>query len=151
MADGPISKVSHIGICVSDLERSLRFYRDVLGFEPSPTMPDVHVEGEPSDSLLRLRDVKLHAVYLERDGFRIELLHYASPRSPERPPERKMNDLGLTHLSVRVPDVRAAVAALEAQGVTVDHDTVIEIGGLTVAAFVRDPDGLPIELVIDRG
>ena len=150
MGSSPISKVSHIGVCVSDLERSLRFYCDVLGFVRSTTMPDVHVQGEPSDSLLRLRDVDLHAVYLERDGFRIELLHYASPRSPERPPQRAMNDLGLTHLSVKVPDVAAALARLDADGVVVDRDTVIEIGGLTVAAFVRDPDGLGIELVIEH-
>jgi catechol 2,3-dioxygenase-like lactoylglutathione lyase family enzyme len=86
-----ISKVSHIGVCVSDLERSIRFYCDVLGFVRSETMSDVHVEGEPSDTLLKLRDVKLDAVYLERDGFRLELLHYERPRSPSRAPERSMN------------------------------------------------------------
>jgi len=150
VGDRPISKISHIGVCVSDMERSLRFYCEVLGFTVSATMPEVRVEGEPSDTLLRLRDVKLHAVYLERDGFRLELLHYASPRSPGRPPERAMNDLGFTHLSVQVPDVAAALKALEGAGVAVDRDTVVEVGGLTVAAFVRDPDGLPIELVIQH-
>lgn len=148
MAASVISKVSHIGVCVSDLERSMRFYCDVLGFVVSGTMPDVHVEGEPSDTLLGLQDVKLHAVYLERDGFRLELLHYASPRSPGSAPRRAMNDLGFTHLSVQVPDVEAALSQLAADGVAIDRDTVIQIGGLTVAAFVRDPDGLGIELVI---
>lgn len=143
-----ISKVSHIGICVSDLERSLRFYCDVLGFVRSSTMADVHVEGEPSDTLLKLREVKLDAVYLERDGFRLELLHYERPRSPARAPERTMNDLGFTHLSVQVPDVKAALEKLAALGVTIDRETVIEFSGMTVAAFVRDPDGLGIELVI---
>lgn len=145
-----ISQVSHIGVCVSDLERSLRFYCDVLGFVRSETMSDVHVEGEPSDSLLKLRDVKLNAVYLERDGFRLELLHYDRPKSPARAPERAMNDLGFTHLSVRVPDVAAALGKLEALGVEIDRSTVIEFSGLTVAAFVRDPDGLGIELVIQH-
>lgn len=148
MGTSVISKVSHIGICVSDLERSVRFYCDVLGFTVSSTMPEVRVEGEPSDSLLRLRGVKLHAVYLERDGFCLELLHYASPRSPGKPPARMMNDLGFTHLSLKVPDVAAALEQLEAAGVAIDRDTVIQVGGLTVAAFVRDPDGLGIELVI---
>jgi len=143
-----ISKVSHIGICVSDLERSLRFYCDVLGFVVSGTMPEVHVAGEPSDTLLKLSGVDLRAVYLERDGFRLELLHYASPRSPGEAPARAMNDLGFTHLSLQVPDVEAALAQLAADGVAIDRDTVIAVGGLTVAAFVRDPDGLGIELVI---
>ena len=148
MATSLITKVSHIGVCVSDLERSLRFYCDILGFVVSSTVPEVRVEGEPSDSLLQLRDVKLHAVYLERDGFRLELLHYASPRSPAKAPQRAMNDLGFTHLSVKVTDVEATLAQLEAAGVTVDRATVIQVGGLTVAGFVRDPDGLGIELVI---
>lgn len=143
-----ISKVSHIGVCVSDLERSIRFYCDVLGFVRSSTMPDVHVEGEPSDTLLKLRNVKLDAVYLERDGFRLELLYYARPGSPQRAPQRTMNDLGFTHLSVQVADVRSALEKLAALGIEVDRDTVIELGGLTVAAFVRDPDGLGIELVL---
>lgn len=151
MAANVISNVSHIGVCVSDLERSLRFYCDVLGFAVSATRPEIHVQGEPSDSLLRLRDVDLRAVYLERDGFRLELLSYASPRSPREAPARAMNDLGFTHLSVQVPDVEASLSQLEALGVTIDRDTVIQIGGLTVAAFVRDPDGLGIELVIGRG
>jgi glyoxylase I family protein len=143
-----ITQVSHIGVCVSDLERSLRFYCDILGFVVSSTVPEVRVEGEPTDSLLQLRDVKLHAVYLERDGFRLELLHYASPRSPAKPPARAMNDLGFTHLSVKVADVEATLAKLEAAGVTVDRQTVIQVSGFTVAGFVRDPDGLGIELVI---
>ncbi|HEY8517776.1 MAG TPA: VOC family protein [Candidatus Binatia bacterium] len=144
----PIASVSHVGVCVSDLERSLRFYCDVLGFERSSTMPDVHVAGEPTDTLLRLSGVDLHAVYVERDGLRLELLHYASPRSPQAPPKRAMNDLGFTHLSVRVADVTAALATLEQMGVEIDRESVIQFGGLTVAAFVRDPDGLPIELVL---
>lgn len=148
MGTSVISKVSHIGVCVSDLERSLRFYCDVLGFAVSSTVPEVNVEGEPTDTLLRLRDVKLRAVYVERDGFRLELLHYAAPRSPEKAPARTMNDLGFTHLSVQVPDVEAALAKLAELGVAIDRDTVIAVGGLTVAAFVRDPDGLGIELVI---
>jgi glyoxylase I family protein len=143
-----ITKVSHIGVCVADLERSVRFYCDILGFVRSSTMPDVHVAGEPTDSLLQLHDTKLHAVYLERDGFRLELLHYASPKSPGKAPQRTMNDLGFTHLSVQVTDVEATLAKLAAAGVVIDRATVIEIGGLTVAGFVRDPDGLGIELVI---
>ena len=67
---------------------------------------------------------------------------------PSKAPQRAMNDLGFTHLSVRVADVAATLAKLEAAGVPIDRETVIQVGGFTVAAFVRDPDGLGIELVI---
>lgn len=140
-------RMTHIGVCVSDMERALRFYCDALGFVRSPDFPEIQVANEPSDTLLQLRGVALRAVYLERDGFRIELLHFASPKSPAAPPKRTMNDLGLTHLSIRVADVRAAAAELERAGATVLRDTEIEIKGMVVAVFLRDPDGLPIELV----
>jgi catechol 2,3-dioxygenase-like lactoylglutathione lyase family enzyme len=138
-------KVTHIGVCVSDMERSMRFYRDVLGFQFAY---ELRVEGEPSDTLLRLRGVKLHAVYLERDGFRLELLHYASPGATVPAPKHAMNDLGFTHLSIQVPDVKQAMAALDAAGAEVLPDTLIEVGGAVVAVFARDPDGLLVELVL---
>ena len=140
-----VQRVSHLGICVSDLERSVAFYREGLGFQ---TVHELHVEGEPSDTLLQLRDVRLRAIYLERDGLRIELLHYEAPRSPPRAPVRSMNDLGFTHLSLIVADIEASLPALEAAGATIEHATQIRIGDRTVAIMVRDPDGLLLELIV---
>src|SRR5439155_911037 len=76
---------------------------------------ELRVAGEPSDTLLRLRRVDLHAVYLARDGVRIELLGFASPPAPP-PRSRAMNEHGLTHLSFRVADLDATLAALRAAG-----------------------------------
>ncbi len=138
-------RLSHIGLCVADAERSLRFYRDVLGFR---LLSELRVAGEPSETLLQLEDVDLHAIYLERDGVRLELLHYASPghSSGERP--RPMNRLGLTHLSFRVEDLSLTVAALVAAGVEIVQTSHIEIPAFQAAAvFVLDPDGTRIELV----
>ena len=104
---------SHIGICVSDLSRSERFYAEGLGFTREATL---QVEGEPSETLLDLKDVDLRAIYLVRDGVRIELLHYESPGVEEGPRPRPMNQLGLTHLSLRVEDLAGTLTALEAVG-----------------------------------
>src|SRR5215831_1740595 len=117
-------KLTHIGVCVSDMERSKHFYCEVLGFR---YVRELRVEGEPSDSLLRLRDVKVHAVYIERDGFELELLHYTSPRSPKPAPAHAMNDLGLTHLSIQVPNLDEAMAALESAGAEVMRATYIKM------------------------
>jgi catechol 2,3-dioxygenase-like lactoylglutathione lyase family enzyme len=140
-----LKALSHIGICVSDLDRSLRFYREALGFAFAS---ELEVAGEPADTLLRLRGVRLRAVYLERDGFRIELLHYESPPRRAATQPHEMNALGFTHLSFRVNDVGATLAALREAGGTVLEDTVIRFPGTgPVAAFVSDPDGVLIELV----
>ena len=138
-------RFSHLGICVSDLERSLAFYRDALGFAVES---ELEVHGEPSETLLRLSPVRLRAVYLVRDGVRIELLHYAAPGHAGDGSPRAMNQLGLTHLSFRVDDLAAAAAQLEAHGARVLPDTRIDNPRLRAkAVFATDPDGTLIELV----
>jgi glyoxylase I family protein len=144
----PLLRLTHVGIGVSDMERSLRFYRDLLGFRFEH---DLHVEGEPSDTLLRLRGVSLDAAYLQRDGVRIELLRFASPPAPPAH-ARAMNERGLTHLSFRVADVEATVAALRAAGERILEETIIRLPEFRAAAcFVLDPDGQLIELVQSPG
>ncbi|HZR80671.1 MAG TPA: VOC family protein [Candidatus Binatia bacterium] len=138
-------RVTHIGVCVSDLERALRFWT-ALGFERSVGYPEGHHEGPVLDSLLRLSGAALDNVFIERDGFRLELLVFGSPRSA--PVARDMSHLGFTHISIRVPDIERAAEAVAAAGGTVLPDTLIEVGGRKVAIFLRDPDGLPIELTL---
>jgi len=140
----PIARVTHVGIGVSDLQRSLRFYRDLLGFTWEH---ELDVEGEPTDTLLRLHGTKLHAEYLTRDGVRIELLYFASPPAPPRP-DRPMNQYGLTHLSFRVTDMDAVLEAIRAAGERVLEETVIRFPEWQSAAcMILDPDGQLIELV----
>lgn len=142
------ARVTHLGICVSDLEASLAFYRDALGFE---TLSELEASGPETSALLALPDARLRAVYLRRDGFVIELLHYRRPGAVGDGAPRAMNRLGLTHLSLRVPDLGAAIAALEDHGANVLHETRIENRQLGArAVFALDPDGTRIELVESR-
>ena len=108
-----ILRVSHLGLCVADLERSLRFYCEGLGFREASGLD---LAGEPSATLLELPGVALRARWLERDGVRLELLHYPSPGASGDGRPRAMNALGFTHLSFRVAELDAAVARLEALG-----------------------------------
>src|SRR5262245_61122788 len=144
-----VLRMTHVGICVADVERSIRFYRDLLGFA---YRSELRVQGEPSDTLLRLRGVDLHATYLERDGTRIELLHYVSPGAVGTDTPREMNARGLTHLSLRVDNLSDTLATLRAGGVRVLDDTLIDIPDFGAAAiFISDPDGTLIELVQSPG
>ncbi len=140
-----VQRLTHIGICVSDWKRSLVFYRDLLGFE---LVSEVAFAGEPSATLLELADVAFRAVYLERDGVRIELLDFDAPGSEGSGEPRPMNELGLTHLSLRVSDLDALVERFEEASVRVLRGTRIDVPeARTAAVFVTDPDGTRIELV----
>ena len=131
---------NHTGHVVTDLERSKRFYQEVLGFgfwyEITP--PD-----GPTAKLSGLTPpLGTTASYLTLDGFVLELMHYSAPGAtvPFRP--RTMNEPGLTHLSISVDDVQVTAAkAAEFGGV------LIEESDLGVALFIRDPDGQLIELL----
>ncbi len=60
-----VQRVSHLGICVLDPERSLAFYRDLLGFR---RVSELALSGEPSATLLRLPGVDFRAIYLGIDA-----------------------------------------------------------------------------------
>ena len=144
-----ILRFTHIGVCVTDLDRSIRFYRDLLGFH---LRSELRIDGEHTSKLLRLSDVDLHAVYLERDGARIELLHYQSPGAIGTGQPRPMHERGLTHLSFRVADLKNLMRRLREAGVEILDESHIDIPEFqSGAVFVCDPDGTLIELVESPG
>lgn len=139
-----VEYVMHVGVCVRDLDRSIRFYRDGLGFVEKGTL---EIEGEPTATMLEIPDLELDAVYLERDGFRIELLHYPKQGTVGSASARPMNQPGLTHFAVRVSDLDAAVARLVALGGQVIEKSRVfnEIFDAHLV-YVLDPDGTRLEL-----
>ncbi|HXQ60380.1 MAG TPA: VOC family protein [Acidimicrobiales bacterium] len=137
---------SHLGICVSDLERSMRFYCEGLGFSAAES----HTVGEEFGPLMELDGVALRSQFVRRDGMAIELLHFTSPPQSGDGVRRPMNALGLTHLSIRVDDVPAVAAALEALGGTVVSGTrtTFDLPGAALDfVYCTDPDGVRIELM----
>ena len=140
-----VERFSHLGLCISDLVPSRRFYCEGLGFREASRL---EVSGAEPEALLELGEVRLEAVYLERDGFVLELLHYRSPSVTGDRAPRAMNALGLTHLSLRVAGLDDVVARLVAAGGRVLESTRIHNPRLGASAiFVLDPDGTRIELV----
>ena len=131
--------MNHVGLCVTDLERSRRFYEQALGFrfERSIQPPD----GVCSTLLGVDLPVGLTAVYLTNGGFVLELLQFERPGNPASR-RRPMNEPGLTHLSVSTPDLAATVALVPTLGGQVLGET--DVGA---AVMIRDPDGQFLELL----
>jgi lactoylglutathione lyase len=134
-----VVKFSHVGQSVRDLDATRAFYIEVLGFEE---VMDLDVSGSQSAKLLRLPDpVGLHAVYLKRDDFVLELLAFNDPEPLARR-DRPLAEPGLTHISFGVEDLDDACAAVLAHG-----GQVFEESRLDTAVFVADPDGQVVELL----
>lgn len=140
-----VLRLSHIGICVSDISRSTDFYCNVFGFKRIST---VDVEGKEAEKIMQIPGVNLHAAYLERDGTRIELLYYRKPGISKNDQPKALNEIGLTHLSFRVSDLELVVENVKKYGGTYIDDTRVDVDSFNVkSVFVLDPDGLKIELL----
>jgi len=133
--------VNHMGLCVTDLDRSRRFYEAVLGFTHQRDLDDL--PDRVVSRLLRVPEpVGLRAAYLELDGFVLELLSFdRDGNAPQR--DRSFTEPGLTHLSFSVVDIPSANERVIEHGGEVLTDT--DMGGLAIN--VRDPDGQIIELL----
>ena len=131
--------VAHTGLGVTDLARSVRFYCELLGFQPCRSLE------MPADQVTDFLELKqpgadLKAVYLMMGDFQLELLLF-DPTGGNRVRERKMNQVGLTHLSIGVDSVAAVLARLADFG----GELVSSLGDK--AAMVRDPDGQYVEIL----
>jgi lactoylglutathione lyase len=132
----------HVGICVTDLERSLRFWCDGLGFETTMVPP---VGTEWADALEIGGQVEFTAHFISKGGFTFELLHYKTPQ-PTGKASGTRGQVGFTHLAVDVDDLDATIEKLVALGGTVIQSTRTKFGP-TELCFIADPDGVRVELV----
>lgn len=130
--------VNHVGLRVTDLHRSQSFY-EALGFVE---VTRLDVPDEPMHRLLRVDPpARLRVVYLRNGPFVLELLAFGD-QQPAHRHDRRMTDVGLTHLSLGVDDLAAAKVLVAQSGGEVLDDT--DVG---VAVMVRDPDGQLLELL----
>jgi glyoxylase I family protein len=148
MASSAPLTFSHVGICVSDLDRSLRFYCEGLGFE----LVESYTVGTEFGKLMEVEgEIVLQSRFITRDGVRLELLRFDQPGFRGPGERRPMNQLGLTHLSVRVADVDAVAARIRELGGKVLEQTRSKLnnpdGSSSDFVYCTDPDGVRIELM----
>lgn len=141
-----IESVYHTGFTVSDIERSIEFYRGVLGLQlyrrQQGTAPYLSTITGFAGARLEI------ALLRTPDGEgMLELLQYVSHPAP--PTDRATNRPGNGHLCFKVADIHEACAELRQRGVHLISDPVEITAGVHRGAFgiyLRDPDGFTIEL-----
>ena len=143
MSHLPVGPIHHLRLAVTDVQRSMAFYTEVLGFEVAMDAPPPR-DDEHHDALV---DSLQGGVILMHDGMFVGL----RPVDDERASAADRFDplrVGLDHLSFTVPtraDLDAARRLLDERGV--EHGPIRELGplGLSFLAFF-DPDGIALEL-----
>jgi len=141
-----IIAADHTGITVANLERSLSFWRDVLGFELSHR---AHHAGDLASEVTGVPGAEISLAVLKGYGHKIELLEYCAPADRKRVDPRPC-DVGSVHVAFTVDNLDAVLSAIAASGwKAVGKPQILKTGpnvGKRVV-YVRDPDGTTIEFM----
>lgn len=142
----------HFSFTVSDLERSLAFYCDDLGFElvhrqEQATEYTSRLVGYPSAHLL-VAQLRVPGQPLGPSSHHLELIEYVQPRGTRS--EAEIKNPGEGHLAIAVDDIAAMHRWLSAKGVRFISPPNLITAGVNLggyACYFRDPDDIVLELV----
>src|SRR3954470_6417443 len=131
----------HTGLTVSDIERSLAFWRDVLGFELSHR---AHQKGELAEQVTGVAGAEILIAVVKAPGHKIELLEYRAPTDRKEQNGLRPCDLGSGHIALTVENLDDPLETIAASGwKAAGEPQTLTIGpnaGKRVI-YVRDPDG----------
>ena len=141
-----LGPMHHSSRTVSDIEKSIAFYRDILGFE---VVEDISSDEEGIQYASTTPDSRLRIVMLQAGGAIVELIQFlkAEGKAYDHPPA--LNDVGSSHIAFEPEDLDAAYADLVDKGVrfaTSPQVTWRGPGRYWRAAIFYDPDGFDLAL-----
>jgi catechol 2,3-dioxygenase-like lactoylglutathione lyase family enzyme len=131
----------HLVVGVTDMDRALAFYRDVLGME---IVFETLISGEPFDAVLHAtRKQEGRVVGGLLGGVMVELLSLGTKPTADKPPRRSI--IGIQNVSLSVTNLDDTHRRITTAGYPPDQNP-FEIGGVRMF-FVKDPDGTPVEFI----
>jgi catechol 2,3-dioxygenase-like lactoylglutathione lyase family enzyme len=141
-----IIAADHTGITVANIDRSLAFWRDVLGFELSHR---AHQTGDLAREITGVPGAEISIAVLKAPGHKIELLEYLAPPDRKRV-DLKPCDVGSVHVALTVDNLDAVLSTIAASGWKAAGEPQTLKSGPNAGkrvVYVRDPDGTTIELM----
>ena len=136
-------KFNHVGISVTDLDRSMAFYREMFGMEPlGDPFP---FSGPQFSEIMDIPEVQGRMCMIAGGNLWLELFEFSEskPKDPAYP----VSDRGISHFGLTVDDVQATYNKLKAAGVPIHGRLQTFNGGSMRAAYCRDPDGNVFEIM----
>ena len=143
-----IDSVLTTAVTVSDMERSLAFYRDLLGFRVAAELPPPAERARWDayhQQVCGIDDAVIRVVYLEAPDTQtaLELIEYTTPKRPPQPPS-DVDRGGTVIIALAVADSDSAIARMRDAGVETLSDPVPYVtddGVSSKTTYLRDPDG----------
>jgi catechol 2,3-dioxygenase-like lactoylglutathione lyase family enzyme len=143
-----IDAVHHSCFTVSNLERSIAFYRDVLGLELL-FIELSEASGDDRSETLGVAKSNLSLAIFRIGDAHLELIEYITPKG--RPYDRVNSDIGAAHVAFKVDDIDAAYESLVAKQVRFTGPPATIPAGPMKGwrwTYFFDPDGIPLELIM---
>jgi catechol 2,3-dioxygenase-like lactoylglutathione lyase family enzyme len=149
-AQSRVLAVDSVGMTVSDMDRSVVFFTEVLTFQK---VSDVEVAGPEFERLQGVFGARARVVRLRLGGEFIELTEYLAPKGRPIPPDSRANDRWFQHIAIIVSDMDRAYRLLRERNVrhaSTGPQTLPEY--IPAAAGIRafyfqDPDGHNLEIL----
>jgi len=138
-----IKEVRHVGIIVSDMHVSLKFYKDLLGLKIKSIADE---EGKFLDNMLGYKNVKNKVVKLFA-GNGNALVELIDSKSFANKKERNFFTIGASHFAFTVDNLQETYEYLLKNNVKFTAPPQLTPDGYAKVTFCEDPDGTPIELV----
>lgn len=136
--------IRHMGIVITNKEKSLHFYRDLLGLK---IVKELGESGNYIETVCGIKGVEVNTIKMSaNDGGLIELLLFKS-HPGKIDPNRDLCSIGPTHIAFSVKNLDEEYKKLISSGVEFVSPPQISPDGYAKVAFCKDPDGTPIELV----
>jgi glyoxylase I family protein len=134
----------HAAISTPDLERSTRFYKDVVGCTEAWAFA-WEAGSEAADAMTGLKDSAARAVMLQLGESYLEIFEFHSPAPQQGDPDRPVCDHGITHICLQVENLHAEHDRMQAAGMHFMSSPLTQDTGYVV--YGRDPDGNVVELI----
>jgi len=139
-----LKNIRHVGLVVTNMEKALIFYRDLLGLKIQGSTLE---KGNFINQLLSKQGIELRTIKLSADdnATRIELLEFSTPKS-NRNKTSELFNLGLTHVSLTVVNLDDLYLKLRNAGVDFNCPPTISPNGMLKVTFCKDFEGNYLEL-----
>jgi catechol 2,3-dioxygenase-like lactoylglutathione lyase family enzyme len=135
-----MAEISHVGLTVKNLERSIAFYRDVIGLKEGERL---ELKSEVYRTYTKNPAAHIKFTYMAAGDFTLQLIEYVGGGGDTL--DLSHNRVGCPHLAFRVPDAEAKYRQIQESG---DGEVISEIVQLSPRSrnfYAKDPDGILIE------
>ncbi len=135
-----MAEISHVGLTVKNLERSIAFYRDVIGLKEGERL---ELKSEVYRTYTKNPAAHIKFTYMTAGDFTLQLIEYMGGGGLAL--DLSHNRVGCPHLAFRVPDAEAKYRQIQENG---DGEVISEIVQLSPRSrnfYAKDPDGVLIE------